>query len=450
VAQGSSKEEPASLGLKVVPKNPLGLHQHFSGDTSMRTSLMSFSTRKKSDMDKSLLNRCSPAASVKVLRTVAELEGIRGEWESWPGNRDSEIDTYLMCLQSIPATVRPHVVVVEREGKPDAILVGRIDLSHISCHLGYLRLNLPAKILCFVYGALRGNASKENCDLIVNSVLGSLADGEADTAYMNFLREESDLFQLATQKPGLLCRDYIQIAQQHFATRLSNSVDGFYKGLSSGARWQAKSKQKRLIKDFGGDVKIRCFREAAELDTMIQDLEQVAKTSYQRGLGVGFLDTPAVRSQLRLKAGRGWLRGYVLYVAGKPSAFWVGDINEGTFGSDYLAYDAELGKYSPGMFLMYRVIEGFCEGNGEAVTGLDFATGHAQYKQLLSNQGWTESSAYIFAPTLKGISINGVRSLVEGTGRGIQAILRRTNLLQKVKKAWRDHAKSKEPAHVET
>lgn len=390
-----------------------------------------------------------PTASVKVLRTLPELETIRHEWESWPGNRDSEMETYLMCLQFIPGTVRPHVVVVERDGKPDAILVGRIDLGHVSCHLGYWRVNLPARILCFVYGALRGNPSPENCDLIVSSVLQSLSDREADVAYMNFLREESDLYRLATQKPTLLCRDYIRISQPHFATRLSTSAEGFYKGLSSGARWQAKSKQKKLIKDFAGDVKIRCFREAEQLDTMIQDSEEVARKSYQRGLGVGFHDTPAVRSQLGLKAKRGWLRGYVLYVTGKPSAFWIGDINDGTFGSDYLAYDAELGKYSPGMFLMYKVIEGFCTGNSEGVTALDFATGHAQYKQLLSNQGWTESSVYIFAPSLKAIGINAVRSLIEGTGRGIQTILTRTNLLQKVKKAWRDHAKHKEATHAE-
>ena len=209
---------------------------------------------------------------------------------------------------------------------------------------------------------------------------------------------------------------------------------------------------KKLIKDFAGDVKIRCFRDVEEVDTMIDDLEHIARKSYQRGLGVGFHDTPAVRSQLQLKAKRGWLRGYILYVAGKPSAFWVGDINDGTFGSDYLAYDAELGRYSPGMFLMYKVIEEFCAGNGDAdgITALDFSTGHAQYKQLLSNQGWSESSAYIFGPSLKGIGINVVRSLVEGTGRVIQAILRRTNLLSKVKKAWRDHARHKEPAHVET
>src|ERR1700683_64118 len=112
------------------------------------------------------------ALHVRVLRTLPELEEVRSLWESWPGNRDSEMDSYLMFLRSNPATVRPHVIVVYREGRPDAILVGRIDLGHIACRVGYLRLNLPAKIMCFVYGALRGNASSENCSLILGSILG--------------------------------------------------------------------------------------------------------------------------------------------------------------------------------------------------------------------------------------------------------------------------------------
>jgi hypothetical protein len=96
------------------------------------------------------------------------------------------------------------VVVVYRAGRPDAILVGRIDVGHISCRLGYLRLNLPAKILCFVYGALRGDACAENCDLIVSSVLQSLSDREADAAYMGFMRDDSDICVAASKRPGVI------------------------------------------------------------------------------------------------------------------------------------------------------------------------------------------------------------------------------------------------------
>jgi hypothetical protein len=386
--------------------------------------------------------------SVRILRSITELEEVRQVWESWPGYRDSEMDSYLTFLQSNPGTVRPHVVVVEREGRPDAILVGRLDRGHVRCQFGYLNLNLPAQILCFVYGAFRGNPSKENCELIVSSVLQSLSDRQADLAYMNFLREGSELCTLAQARPGLLSRDYIRITQPHFSVTLPASVEEFYGGLSSGARWQAKSKQKKLLKEFGSNVKVRCFRDVSELDDMIQDVERIARKSYQRGLGIGFVDTPATRNDLRLKAEQSRLRGYVLYLGGEPCAFWIGDINRGTFESDDLAYDAAFGRHSPGMFLILRVIEGFCAGHREGVTAVDFNLGHAQYKQVLSNQEWRETSIHIFAPTIKGISLNLARSVIVGTDLIVKKALTRTNLLQRVKKAWRNRAKAKEPVQA--
>jgi len=141
-------------------------------------------------------------------------------------------------------------------------------------------------------------------------------------------------------------------------------------------------------------------------------------------------------------AERGWLRGYVLYLGGKASAFWIGDINQSTFGSDYLGYDPDLGRHSPGMYLIMKVIEGFCDGSREGVNALDFGPGHAQYKEVLSNQEWRETCLYIFAPTIKGTCLNLVRTTIGGMDQIFKKALARTNLLQKVKKVWRAHATS--------
>lgn len=391
---------------------------------------------------------CSEA-SVKVLRTLAELEEIRREWESWPGHRESQMEPYLTFLRSNPRTVRAHVLVVYRGGRPDSILVGRIDLGHISCRLGYLRVNLPAKILCFVYGALRGNTSEENCDLIVSSILQSLSDREADATYMNFLREDSELCRLTKTKPGALSRDYVNVTQQHYAAALPASVDEFHRGLSPKVRKNQRRQAMKIVNDFSGNVRLRCFREVAEIENLVADVERVASRSYQRGLGVGFFDYPHTRDQLRFKAEKGCLRGYVLYLAERPCAFWLGDINGNTFVSDYIGYDPEFASHSPGMYLVMRVIEGFCDGHREGVTRVDFNLGHAQYKQVMSNQEWCETCVYIFAPTFKGISLNLVRTVIVGTDQMIKEALVRTNLLQKVKKAWRKHARPKEPVQAD-
>jgi hypothetical protein len=392
-------------------------------------------------MNKKPENPMCTTASVNVLRTLPELETIRREWQSWPGNRDSEMESYLALVRTNQETVRPHVLVVYREGRPDAILVGRIDKGQIRCKLGYFEMGLDARIMRFGNGALRGNPSEENSELLVREVLLSLSLGEADAAHLSFLKRGSDLCRLSTAKPGPLCRDYLRAPLTHFATVLPATPEEFYSGLSSGARWQAKSKQKKLLKAFGGDIRIRCFREPAELETLMQDVEEVARKSYQRGLGVGFSDTPKIREQFRLKAERGWLRAYVLYIADRPCSFWIGDVNQGAFGSDYLAYDAEFEKYSPGMCLILKVIEGFCNETPQGITEIDFATGYAQYKEVLSNRKWEEEDVHIFAPTIKGASLNLVRSffaMIDQTGKKFLASM---NLLQKLKKRWRARAR---------
>jgi CelD/BcsL family acetyltransferase involved in cellulose biosynthesis len=266
---------------------------------------------------------------------------------------------------------------------------------------------------------------------------------------MNFLREDSELCRLAKRKPGALARDYLRVTQQHYAASLPASVDEFYQGLSPKVRKNQKRQAKKLVDHFSGNVTVRCFRHVTEIEDLIEDVGSVASKSYQRGLGVGFIDNAHTREQLRLKAEKGWLEGYVLYLAGRPCAFVIGDINGNTFGTDYVGYDPEFASHSPGMYLVMRVIEGFCAGHHEGVNEVDFGTGHAQYKQVLSNQEWCETSVYIFAPTVKGIDINVVRTLIVGADQLIKRMLSRTNLLQKVKKAWRGHAKLKEPAQAD-
>ena len=129
---------------------------------------------------------------------------------------------------------------------------------------------------------------------------------------------------------------------------------------------------------------------------------------------------------------------YTLRVS--PARFGVGDVNNGTFGSDYLGYDPAFAQYSPGMYLIMKVVEGFCDGHLDGVRAIDFGPGPAQYKKILSTEAWREVTVYIFAATFKGCMLNLVRTLTSGVNQTLKAVLARTKLLQKVKKAWRANA----------
>lgn len=389
----------------------------------------------------------SSDVEVRILRSLEELEALRPVWETWPGNRDSDIDFYQLVVRNNPESKRPHVLVVYRGGRPDAMLVGRLDSTRLDrVRIGYIRVRPRVDVLYFVYGALRGNPSRENSELLVQEICKSLAAGEADLAYLNFLIEGSPLLQIAKTAPPAPCQDRYQSSQVHFTRSLPSSVAEFRRGLSK--RLLRFLRGNKLATDYPGAVKLRCFRDASELDELVSDAEAVARTSYQRGLGVGFKDTSEERIRLQLKAMKGWLRAYVLYIGAKPAAFWIGDINDGVFGSDYLAFDPVFSRYSPGMYLMLRAMEDLYSLTSR-VTSIDFATGKAEYKEMLSDKSWIETSIFIFAPSIKGISLNILKSIATYSDHMLKVVLEKVGLLHRIKKAWRQRLGSRTAEGIE-
>jgi hypothetical protein len=379
---------------------------------------------------------------VKLFGSIESLETLRAKWLTWSGNRDSDWYLNLEILKSNLNRESPYVLCVYRDGVPDAILVGRKSRGSMRLRIGYLKLDLTVTQLYFVYGAFRGNRSRENAQLLVREIFEGLRRGEADVAYLNFLREESPLFVSVNQIPPVRSRDLFHEVQKHYAGSLPGTMDEFYKRLSPNSRSQVKGKLKKLSKQFPNQWRIRCFRAVEELDELIRDAEPVASKSYQRGLGVGFKDTPEERDRLRLKAQRGWLRAYILYLAEEPAAIWFGDINEGIFGSDYLAFNPKFGKYSPGICLTAKVIESFCGNPTENVSGVDFATGYARYKEMFSDSVLEEKNSYIFAPTFRGTTLNLCRWATGEFNQVVKGFLQRIRMLEVIKKRWRSRLSS--------
>jgi len=101
-----------------------------------------------------------PVLSLRVLRTLPELESLRGVWTSWKGHRDSDIDFFAEFVRTRPEIIRPHVVVLYRYGTPEAMLIGRLERTQLTFKIGYLRLpGISARILIFSQGGARGNIS---------------------------------------------------------------------------------------------------------------------------------------------------------------------------------------------------------------------------------------------------------------------------------------------------
>jgi hypothetical protein len=376
--------------------------------------------------------------TVRTIRSLLELEDIRDIWESWHNHPNSDIDFYSAIVDLKPEIERPHVLLLYRDDCPEAMIVGRMERAFIEGRIGYKTLyKRQAKQLTFNYGGQLGNFSESNSDTLVREVIKLLRTGEADLAMFNFLRVDSPLFRVATTLPGILSRDLVLAKQLHRCTTLPDNIDALNSQVSPKIR---KNKGfKKLLKDFSGVWEVRCLREPHEVERLCQDVERVAKTTYQRGLGVGFVDCDEMRRRLLLHAEKGWLRTYILYLGEKPCAFWMGTLYKTTLHSDCMGYDPEYAKCSPGTFLIMRVIEGLCSHMGdENVTQIDWGLGDAEYKAALGTHDWQEACVYIFAPTIKGLALNVFRTLAMMADVQLKRILERVRLVRRIKRLWRD------------
>lgn len=380
----------------------------------------------------------SGTLTVKVLQTVSEVEQERALWTRWPGHRDSEIDFYLMILRSRPEVLSPYILVAYQNNCPQAMLIGRVEKRRLDFRVGYFSVLRPsAQILAFIAWGLRGDASPESSQALVEEILKSLRRGEADAATLTFVDVNSSICKLGKELPGALSRDFHTSANVHWRMDLAKSIDEVYARFSSDHRGQLRRKAKKLVAEFGDKVRVACLRDITDIERIMQDVEQVAKKTYQRGLGVGFSASEEMRNRLDLQAEKSWLRTYLLYIDETPCAFWVGSLYDGIFYSDYLGHDPTYDKHSVGTFLTMKTIEALC---AEGAKGVDFGPGDSRYKQQFGNSRTDETTVYIFAPSLKGIALNAGRTASGFIDSTVKRTLGRAQLLPKIKKLWRKRA----------
>ena len=173
------------------------------------------------------------------------------------------------------------------------MLVGRLVQGTINLSIGYGKiLKMPARLLAVVCGGLLGNMSSENGEALVAEVSNSLRRHEADAALFNFVRTDSAIYPFILGSPGLMQRDYWPGEQTHWSMKLPTSIEAVYGEMSGDHRKELRRMERKLVSDYSGDVKVRSLREVADLDSIFRDLEEIAKRTYQRGLGAGFADTP--------------------------------------------------------------------------------------------------------------------------------------------------------------
>lgn len=374
---------------------------------------------------------------IRVVRDSAELAGIRDGWLRLVS--DSVLvdpDFYTAALHAEKQIVRPHVVVLERAGEIDALLVGRIERLEFGVRAGYRKLYSPqVTSVTIVQGGVLGDVGEETFRLLLASVRESLDAGEGDVAIFRYLPLDSPLYELASSGLPLRRRQHFADSEVHWELTLPDSLDEVLGSLSSSTRQTVKRYTRKLEREYEGRIESRIFTAVGELDEFFRDVEPVSAKTYQRALGVSFGDMPRHRERTRVSMENGWFRGYVLYLDGQPVAFHYGDLYRGRFRHGRPGYDPEFADLRVGTYLMLRLFDDLIAHPEARV--VDYGVGDADYKRRFGTRSWREGNVVIYAPSVRAVFVNATRTTLQGTVLVTKRLVGKGAFYQRVKRGWR-------------
>jgi len=380
--------------------------------------------------------------SVQIATSFEEIEKMRPIWEEMQWHPNADIDFYLTIGNSRKEILRPNVVLLSSNGCPIAMMVGKVEERRLNFNIGYKTLYKPkVHSLTIVEGGLLGDLCYANADVLLSELIDSMARNEADIVILNSLRVDSDIYALAKKKPHFLCQDKISDHFLHWQMTLPATMDDFFKRLKRARRKELRRYSRVLEKDYPGNVTFRCFQSDDEVDKLCNDAEEIAKRTYHRGLGVGFVYNNENQRRMVLLAKRGWLRAYVLYVGGNPCSFYIGTLYGKTLYLDFTGYDPGYKRYEPGTIAFLKMLEDLCKNS--VADYIDFGQGDAFYKRRFGDLSWKEADVMLFSPTFLGVGLNLVRTSTILASRLADKALTLLNLRNKVKKLWRNSRASK-------
>ncbi len=350
---------------------------------------------------------------VRILKSAQEIEGFRKVWETWSGHLYADIDFFLTVVEARKPLATPHVIVISIDDVPKSMAVGYLAESQLDFKVSHKSLfRTRLKTFNVIRGGLLGDQSAEISRAVFSALWKILKRGEADALVMGHTRLDSPFFQIMQKETSFFCRDHALEIWNHWKMAVPDSMEAIYAGLTGDHRKKLRWQNKNFEKNFPGTLTVHCFKEAAELEKMTRDVEAISKKTYQRSLGSCFIDNETNRKRVALEAEKGWLRMYVLYDKATPIAYWWGELYNQTFYSEAMGYDPEYRRFSPGTYLLTKTLEDFCRSG---VKDLDFGAGDYLYKRQFGSQSWEETQVfYVFAPKVRPICLNLLRTLVGG------------------------------------
>ncbi len=382
---------------------------------------------------------------VESLVGSKSLGSIRDLWQLWQAHPNADVDFFESVVESRPSVVNPMAIVLYFKEAPVAMAVGRLEKFILPATFGYLKI-FNSELLQFtiVYGGLMGTWDEQGSATFVNYLRKWMQRDRVDAVYLAAMQCEQPVYRAAVRGVPFFLRHTPVKDNFHWWAELAETPELLKSKINKADR----KKERKLAQHSGGEIELKIFQKPEDVPEFCSAAEKIIQTTYLRGLGVGFCDNEEMRKRLGVTSRKGWMNGFILYANNQPCAFQLGTLYQSVLYLDYTGFKSDLYPYSPGRILFIKMVDHLCRT--QAVRGIDFGFGDAEFKRRYADRSWKESDLYLFNQTPTLLMANLVRNSV-ALFRGIaEKMLRHFDLHDQVKKWWRRSAEKTGQSTVQT
>lgn len=206
---------------------------------------------------------------------------------------------------------------------------------------------------------------------------------------------------------------------------LAGGFDAWFAGLSSNARSGLKRKAKKIAAESGGELDIRRFAAADEMEAFHDVARRISLRTYQeRLLGSGLPDSAEFVEEMVALAAAGKARAWLLYIAGDPAAYLYCPVDGDTVIYAHVGHDPAFNDLSPGAVLQLVAMQDLFDEGSFAT--FDFTEGEGQHKRQFASGGVACVDLLLLRPSLANRATVAVLArfdfLVAAAKRGVERL----------------------------
>jgi CelD/BcsL family acetyltransferase involved in cellulose biosynthesis len=232
---------------------------------------------------------------------------------------------------------------------------------------------------------------------------------------------------------------YVPHQYKRFYVDLRGEFDGYLKRFSSKTRSTLTRKVRKFAEASGGEIVWREYRTPEELEAFLAMALELSRKTYQdRLLGSGLPAGDDFRRRTLEAATRSEVRGYLLFLAGRPVAYVLCPLRDGVLVYEYVGFDPEQHQLSPGTVLQYLILKHLFDGGGYRM--FDFTEGEGPQKALFATHHVSCADIYFYRDTVVNAVAVRLHAALDRFSDLVAAGLDRIGLKAAIKRAIRKAA----------